>query len=98
MKSSKRQHLKNHTVGQHLGTKGANLYQGQNLVAQGPNLGTKGPHLGNQGPHLDSQGPFLGNQGPFLGNQGQTLETTETKGPLPPPILPSAKIPSGWSL
>ena len=53
--------------------------------------GTKGPHLGNQGPHLD-------NQGPFLGNQGQTLETMETKEPLPPPILPSAKIPSGWSL
>ena len=78
-------------LAQHLGAKGSNHYQGQNLVAQGLNLGTKGPHLGNQGPHLD-------NQGPFLGNQGQTLETTETKEPLPPPILPSAKIPSGWSL
>ena len=40
----------------------------------------------------------LDNQGPFLGNEGQTPETTETKEPLPPPILPSAKIPSGWSL
>ena len=48
---------------QHLGTKGLNLYQGQNFGAQGPNLGTKGPRLGNQGPHLDNQGPLLGNKG-----------------------------------